>query len=170
MRSHSLSAFALLLGGCCFGGAEALQQAAFQATFTQGCISSCVAEGGGATCQPYCECAAQQIQTRGQGARVVELEQQGRPEALLDEPWFAEVVGQCGSDYLDESFRVGCRGGCASEPNCVPYCECFLGQIRAGMTREQGTSWMFTSFRREPYPADVQARMDAAVQACVPAQ
>lgn len=38
------------------------------------------------------------------------------------------------------------------------------------MTREQGTQWMFTSFRTEPYPPEVQARMDAAVEACVPAQ
>ena len=141
-----------------------------EAAFTASCAAECETTADRGLCETYCGCAYQYAPAHGRieelnGARVTP----GQPMP----PVIVDVMAECGSAVYDASFRGGCARECASEMDattCTTQCECVLRELRGSGPTAESTRFLVANLGVTPPTPEGQARMDAAVDVCVPAE
>jgi hypothetical protein len=164
----AFAAHAVIALGCSSGAPEPSPEprADFADQHRRACVVACLAAHGDATCEPYCACEARELEARGHLARARELTLGGRPSAIAQEPFFAEVYVECGADHADHTLVADCAAGCPEGAPCDDLCRCVLGRIRQGRTRPEGTRWIFDDYARDPQPPEVVTTIDSAMDGC----
>jgi len=131
-----------------------------RAEFVTGCTSGCLETSTPPTCASYCGCMASGLEADDFFGRVAQMAQLG--DAMMSDPFFQRLNATCGPEFVDDSFVSGCA---AENPAMRQFCFCAVEQLRAGMSREEGTLWILQNPDIGATP-EGQARLARAQTVC----
>ena len=139
-----------------------------EGAFTTSCTNECAVTVDRAQCETYCACAYRHAESNG---RLEELNRStftpGQPMA----PVLLDVMGACGSAIYDANFRGSCVRECSTTTDpatCTTRCDCVLREIRGPGPESESTRFLIANIDVTPPTPAGQARMDAAIAACLP--